>query len=95
VAIFKACTVICKSNIRLIVEQVGKLVNWPMCDVFLINLYEFFSYLISIDGNRKEFHNRSLVSIHMNNQLSVIIGKNFVLLKATYFMQILHYTSYI
>ena len=33
-AIFKACTVISKSNILLIVEQVGTLVNWPMCDFF-------------------------------------------------------------
>ena len=46
-AIFKACTVICKSNILLIVEQVGTLVNWPMCDFFFINLYKLFSYLIS------------------------------------------------
>jgi hypothetical protein len=44
VAIFKACTVICKSNILLIVEQVGTLVNWPMCD-WLMNLLEISEVL--------------------------------------------------
>ena len=53
-AIFKACTVICKSNIRLIVEQVGKLVNWPMCDVFLsiyMNSSRILFLLMGIERN--------------------------------------------